>query len=134
MPDGSPFLVERHGRTFTARYIPGGKNTPPTLRITASVDEVADAAPAGAYREGARGHLAVRPAIIMRRETRNDRFGKRLGLNREIQTGDAPFDEAVYLETDSPEEDVRLTLAGEGVHEAVRKLLTSGVSRVQLST
>jgi hypothetical protein len=132
LPEGAPFLVEREGRSFTAKYLPGGKNTPPTLRIIAAVDEVGDGAAASAYRESARAHVALRPAIILRRETSADRFGKRVGLNREVQLGDAGFDAAVYIETDSPEEDVQRTLADETLRSAVREMLDAGITRVEL--
>jgi hypothetical protein len=35
VPPGSA-SVERHGRSFEVRYLPGGKNTPPSMRITGS--------------------------------------------------------------------------------------------------
>jgi hypothetical protein len=132
LPEGAPFLVEREGRAFTAKYMPGGKNTPPTLRLTAVVDEVSDAAAASAYRASPRAHVAVRPAIVLRRETGADRFGKRVGLNREVQLGDAGFDAAVYIETDSPEDDVQRTLADEALRGVVRALLDAETTRVEL--
>ncbi len=133
LPEGSPFLVERHGRTFTARYAPAYKSNPASLTVIASVDEVAEAAAAGAYRESGRDHVAVRPRIVLRNESMADRLAHRLGVNREVKTGDAAFDGAVYIVTDSPEEDVQRTLASPDFREAVRALLAAGATYVQLN-
>jgi hypothetical protein len=132
VPSTFPLVVERHGRTFTVTYIPGGKNTPPSLRIAASVDEVGATGALGAYRESGRDHVDVRPAILLRRETGLDRFGKRIGLNREVQIGDEELDALAYVETDSPDDDVRRTLADDRARRAVRELIREGVTRVQL--
>jgi hypothetical protein len=132
LPDGAPFLVERHARSFTARHAPSGKSTPASLTITTPVDETAVGAPAGAYRESGRDHIDLRPAIVLRPESAADRFADRLGVSRTIKTGDAAFDAAVHVSSDSPEQDVQRTLAAEGFREAVRALLASGAARVQL--
>src|SRR5579884_2188817 len=116
LPEGAPLVVERHGRTLHFSYRPGGKNTPPTVRVTTNVDEI-DAIDESRHPwrtpSPARDHVEVRPAIVLRRETAIDRFGKRLGLNRELEVGDPVFDAAVYIETDSPEGDVKRTLAAD---------------------
>ena len=133
LPVGSPFLVERHGRTFTARFAPAYKSTPASLTVITPVDETAEAAPGGAYRESGRAHVAVRPRIVFRPESVADRLAHRLGVNREVKTGDAAFDGAVYIVTDSPEEDVQRTLASPELREAVRALLAAGATHVQLN-
>jgi hypothetical protein len=132
VPAQSPLLVERHGRSLSVKYTPGGKNTPPSLRITANVDETSETVSFGAYREQGRAQLDMRPAILLRPETGTDRLGKRLGLNREVQIGDPELDALVYVETDAPDEDVQRTLADDRVRRGVRDLLASGASRIQL--
>jgi hypothetical protein len=66
------------------------------------------------------------PAVLVRAERGIDRFGKRLGLNREVQTGDADFDAAAYVETSAPDEIVRGFFADVRMCEATRALLTLG--------
>jgi hypothetical protein len=67
---------------------PAGRNTPVTLEVTLS--------------DRRDGSLS-RPTILLRRERWTDRLGKALGLNREVQIGDAAFDRAVYIESDAPD-------------------------------
>lgn len=132
LPEGSPFLIERGGRTFTARFAPAAKSTPPSLTVVTPVDETAEAAPGGAYRESGRAHVTVRPRIVLRPESMTDRLAHRLGTNREVKTGDAAFDGAVHISTDSPEEDVQRTLASPELREAVRAILAAGATHVQI--
>jgi hypothetical protein len=58
---------------------------------------------AGAYRQGARRTVEGQPTLELRRKTWRDQAGKRLQINREVQTGDAVFDPKVYIETEAPE-------------------------------
>jgi hypothetical protein len=51
------------------------------------------------------------PGIRLRSESALDRFGKRIGLNREIQTGDAVFDKHVYTETYANDETLSRALS-----------------------
>lgn len=112
-------FFEAHGLVcslFVARY--KGK-----LQLVAlAVDEPGQARDARAaegrgYRVG-REALTIEP-MLLRRETRRDRVGKRLGLNVEPQTGDAAFDAQVYLETETPERDVRRLFASPALRAAV---------------
>jgi hypothetical protein len=74
------------------------------------------------------------PWVTLHPEGAFERLGKSLQLNREVQLGDAAFDDAVYLDTvEKSDERVREVLASEGVRAAVRELLTMGY-RVQLSS
>lgn len=74
------------------------------------------------------------PWVTLHPEGAFERLGKSLQLNREVQLGDATFDDAVYLDTVEKSDDrVREVLAGDGVRAAVRELLTLGY-RVQLSS
>ena len=131
MPDAGPYVVDRDGRTFLAKQVPGGRYTPATLWLTVKVDEAEDAG-TGAYRGSGRELVDPRPALVLRRESALDRAGKWLRLDRSLRTGDAAFDAAVLIETDASDEDVRRTLADEAPRRAVRALLSSGVSRVVL--
>jgi hypothetical protein len=116
--------VERNGRSIIIAYTKQRRQRP-EIRLTANVDDSSSPAIAG------RRRLATRPVVILRRETGTDRFGKRLGLNREVQTGDSLFDAEVYVESDAPDDDVQATLAHAGLREHVRALLASG-ARVEL--
>lgn len=103
-------LVVR-GRRLLLSYAPGAKGNSAQLRIYAwagsdpSANPIAHDARAS---EGAAYRAAQRPSAIatsalrpitIRRETSNDRLGKRLRINREIQLGDPAFDDELYLET-----------------------------------
>jgi hypothetical protein len=127
-PSGRPLAVVRDGRSFTAKFTPKSKNTPPLMRITASVDETLKP---NVFGEG-RAYVDRRPYLVMRREAASDRFGKRHGLNREIEVGDAEFDAAVYLESNSPDANVQRTLADPALRKAVRGMLDDGARRLVL--
>jgi hypothetical protein len=66
------------------------------------------------------------PHIRAARERGIDRFGKKLGLNREVQTGDEGFDAAVYINSRDRDEDVLAVLAHDDVKMAIRELLDFG--------
>lgn len=128
-----PFEIRRDGYTVLLEYVPRTR-APPWITLTVGLDEARghgeDAG--GAYRAGGRPHVAVRPAIVLRRESGFDRLGKRLRLNREVQTGDAQFDAEVYVDTSSTDEAVQRTLSNGTLRDAVRDLLNQGVTRVEL--
>ena len=63
------------------------------------------------------------PEIAFTRETPGDRRGKRLGISRELQTGDPAFDDAVYVDTDEPDSRIVPALASATVRGAVLELL-----------
>ena len=68
---------------YQAVHTPKGKNTPPSLAITAPF---------------------VFPApIIFSTESAMDRFGKAIGLASEVQTGDPLFDDAIYVNSPYPD-------------------------------
>jgi hypothetical protein len=130
-----PLVVERHGRSFTMTYSPGGRGTLPRLRITTTVDETAGGSapvPASAYRDAERPREDVRPSIVLRREAGADRLIERIGFHRAISTGDAAFDELVYVESGAPSDDVRRTLGDERLRRAVRGLIHCGATAVEL--
>ncbi len=66
-------------------------------------------------------------------EGRIERFGKTIGLNREVQTGDPVFDELAYVDTIESDEAVATLLANEQVRDAIRYLLAAG-HKVQFSS
>ena len=123
VPDGSPLVVERNGRTFTAKYTPARKNTPAKIGITTPVDDDTKSSISHADRVFGRGSVDVRPYLVLRGETSFDRFGKRRGLTREIDIGDKDFDAAVFIDSESREDVIRKTLANGALRQAMRELI-----------
>lgn len=72
------------------------------------------------------------PRIVLRREGALDRGGKSLGINREIQLGDAGFDAAVYIETEAPDAFVRDVLAAPEARAAAHDLVRGPAGGLQL--
>lgn len=72
------------------------------------------------------------PRIYARRETAIDRVGKRLGLNREVQTGDPDFDAKVYLETDESDALVQRAMGSPAMRLAVGALVAGAQPYVRL--
>lgn len=70
--------------------------------------------------------LASAPTITLRAEDEDDRQGKRLGLNREVQVRDHAFDDAVYIETDASEALVHELLAPTEVRARVLRFVEVG--------
>ena len=73
------------------------------------------------------------PWAVFSAEKGLHQFGKRLGISRELQTGDAAFDQHCYV--DSPEQDAVLKrlLAHDSAREAIAGLIALGF-HVQTST
>jgi hypothetical protein len=65
-------------------------------------------------------------AIRLDPETGIDRRGKQLGLNREVQTGDAAFDREVYIRTEASDALVARILADEAVRARLRQIVGPG--------
>jgi hypothetical protein len=72
------------------------------------------------------------PAISIIPEGMVERFGKAIGLNREVQTGDQAFDDAAYVDTIEEDAPVRQVLDSVAVRDGIRELLSFGY-KVQLS-
>lgn len=70
--------------------------------------------------------------ILMRHEGGLDRAGKNMGVNREVQLGDAAFDKDVYIETDGQDDDVQRILRSAGVREAVREIVTARIENLTM--
>jgi hypothetical protein len=66
------------------------------------------------------------PGILIRAEGGLDRLGKSLGLNREVQLGDATFDAAAYIDSAASDEVVKRALASAEVRARVLDLLGLG--------
>lgn len=65
-------------------------------------------------------------AITLREEAVGDRSAKDEGLSREHQTGDAAFDEAVYVDSPTTDADLLNGVLGERVRDAARDLIFLG--------
>lgn len=68
---------------------------------------------------GVDGRDPVPWKILLRAERSLDRLGKRLGINREVQTGNEEFDGKVYIETDAPDQMVQKILSEKAVRARV---------------
>ena len=82
---------------------------------------------------GSSSHSSAKWSTL-RRETSTDRFGKRIYLNREVQIGDAAFDDAIYIETDAPDDVVRELLAAPAAREGTLRLLALECTAIELDT
>lgn len=122
------FSFERGGRHVRATWLPPTKGTPAGVRIGVRVDapgELFFGASRAATQAGAERPLMVHPgAVKFRRETGSDRWGKRLRINRELQTGDSSFDDLVYVESDASDDDLRRILAAAEVRQGVLACLS----------
>jgi hypothetical protein len=72
------------------------------------------------------------PWVTVYAEGAVQRFGKAIGLNREIQTGDQAFDDAAYIDTIEVDAPVQRVFEGAAVREGVLGLLQLGY-KVMLS-
>ncbi len=135
-PDAEAFVVRSGELDIDVRYTGGSSSS---LTLSARYDVAARRAPdgtrqAGSYRDPARGALvAVRPmAIHLRAEQAADVDAKAAGINREIQTGDAAFDAAVYVSSPGDDEAVIGAVLGPEVRRGAAALLALGVGRIAI--
>ncbi|MBK7402790.1 MAG: hypothetical protein IPJ34_42835 [Myxococcales bacterium] len=70
-----------------------------------------------------RVNVAGLPPVTLRVETKEHVDAKRTGLTVEVQTGDAAFDERVFVESAAAPEDLALTLASPAVRRAIVTVL-----------
>jgi len=132
--------VERAQRRFVVAWITPGKSTPPKLHITTPAGPLAQppmikrgAAPIGGpFRGAARPRITSPAPLILRLETRLDRTGKSLRINRETQTGDAEFDERIYVESEATDALVLAALADPITRASVLRCLTLGCASLTL--
>lgn len=121
-------------RTVRIQLLPGGKNSPPTLRVALPIDvrTVGAKVEHGVYRDTARRRVMGKLAVLFRPEKPIDRFGKSLGLNVEHDTGDSAFDGEVYIESDADAADLEALLADTSTRQAVHQILGLGFGSVEL--
>lgn len=72
------------------------------------------------------------PWVTIFPEGKVERLGKSIGLNREVQTGEAAFDDIAYVDTIEDDAPVQRLLADAALRNAVRELITHGY-KVQFS-
>ncbi len=118
--------VEVSERSFKVTWSPAANKKPASV-LVGTVLESRDPPPLHREASGA-GYRAVDAfvdpqPIVLRRESAIDRFGKRLGINREVQTGDRAFDDAVYVESDVPHERLGEILRSGALRPAVEAIL-----------
>jgi hypothetical protein len=143
-PDDDPCHFNRNGRRFVLKWRGAGKNTPPTIEIstdagplgqpqaTHAATKTAKTTDQGPFRAAPSTRIPSPAPLTLRLETRVDRAGKSLRINRETQTGDAAFDERVYLESDAPDAAVLAALVDPGLRANVVKSLELGAASVAL--
>ncbi|MFO0597454.1 MAG: hypothetical protein U0228_19255 [Myxococcaceae bacterium] len=68
------------------------------------------------------------PSIVLRREVAADVADKDRGLVKELQTGFAGFDHAVFIDHDATDADARRVLAKEATRQAVIALIDQGLT------
>ncbi len=91
------------------------------------------AAPSGGpFRDGTQARIESPAPLTLRFETRVDRLGKWLRINRETQTGDPAFDDRVYLESEAPDALVLAALVDRGTRAGVVTCLTLGCTSLTL--
>jgi hypothetical protein len=128
---GDEFSVTRRGTSVDVQYSGGSSSS---LALSTSYDRAAKAVLTGdgkaaLYRESAKGGalVSVRPMLIkLREETASDRDGKAEGINREHQTGDAKFDESVYVDSPTTDPKILDAVLGPSTREGAMKLLSLG--------
>jgi len=84
------------------------------------------------YRQDPRPRLDGLPAIFIRWETDQDRKGKRWRLNREVQTGDAEFDDRFYIQSDAPEKHIHGVLGSAETRQIVKTLFAHHCASVAI--
>jgi hypothetical protein len=136
VPDANSCDLVSEGESFALRFQPSGRNTASSLTVAkATPSGLGPMAGEGAnpFRERPGGPVVldhVRP-ILLRKETKHDRIGKALLVNREAQTGDPAFDDKVYVETDAPDSLVDRLLGDAEVRAHVLRWLDAGWTNVR---
>lgn len=98
LPPLDPRLAQ--GINYKSEYRAKSKNNPASLTITAD--------------------FTFPAPISFKTESKLDRFGKTIGLAGEVQTGDAAFDDAIYVDSPYPEYATRM-LADSDNRRALRR-------------
>jgi len=130
---GSFHMCFTEGQRAVELLMQGGKS--PYCILAVELPDIGGGAAATAgspFRDYAGTQLGA-PKLELRPETRWDRLGKALRINRELQVGDPQFDEQVYLESDAADEILRRILAAPEVRRATVGLLGLGCSLISLN-
>ncbi len=122
-------MIQRDGLAVYASLHASGQY--PTVRIWFPYDRAAPLARAdgasSAYRDGPAPVLsAPRPLAIELRPETSLAESKMQGVERDVQTGDKRFDDAVYVDTTTDDAVVSRLLEPAEVRDAVRELLALG--------
>ena len=133
-------VLEREGRRLHAAWLPPGKSTPPRVRFTTLAGPLAQppvigplpAPIGGPFRDGTKARIESPAPLTLRFESKLDRIGKWLRINRETQTGDPAFDDRVYLESEAPDALVLAALVDRGTRAGVVACLTLGCASLTL--
>jgi hypothetical protein len=118
-PRGSSSLELRQGELAVRISIEGGSEGTAVKLSTPYPDGPTGAA----YRDATPAPVVERPmSIELRAETTRDVESKARGIDREAQTGDAAFDQRIYIDTPSPDTVVNNVLSV-GARAAILSLL-----------
>jgi hypothetical protein len=80
---------------------------------------------------GSRPHVLGLPETSIRKETEKDRKGRRFGLKRQIRTADPDFDKQVFVESNAPDEHLKVILTEEN-RRIVMTLLEHQIQSVEM--
>lgn len=108
---GSPTEASLGGIDYRYTYVPERGLNPDQLTITRACEVAHD--------------------VVVRHERPGDRAARRIGLVREVQTGDAHFDRRYFIDTPEPAFAARL-LADAEVRALISAILAGGFDRVVL--
>lgn len=129
---GAPFVVAVDDVKVRVEYTSG---TTPTVFLSAPyAPRGGPPVVAAGYREsGIERMAAARPLMIeLTLEGEDERRAKGAGVSREVQTGDAAFDRAVYVCSSSEDRVVSRVLASARLRAAVRLLLEDGFGTIEI--
>lgn len=120
---GGALRFQLHGVVFRLTSAEFGKTGPSRYWLGAELPDAS--VERSAYRARGGGRPLTQPIdrlpyLLCRPETRMDALGKRLGLNREPQSGDPTFDDVFYVETSMAKEATPI-LALPSFHAAARE-------------
>lgn len=120
------FVVDRDGCAIRVQYFPGSSS-----HMVLTAPYVGRALGAGeGYRERAVLEAPRPMRIALRREEGADVRAKHSGVAVEAQTGDAAFDEAVYVDSPSSHATIQQVLGSQALRDAARELLALGVGPI----
>ncbi|MDC3962907.1 hypothetical protein KEG38_54360 [Polyangium jinanense] len=127
-------IVKEEGRTIHVRFSPGSTDSLDVKTLISEQGSSPRFVQAG-YRNGRReGPLLVpRPMnLVLRKETAANRQGKADGVDREIQTDDPAFDDAVFIDTLINDDLVRALLASPDARAAILSLLGDNCAVIRI--